>query len=183
MPMDDDSKKKNNVGEFDFVTAKQAAVLDLLAHNRTSKEIGYTLNISEAAVNRRIEVLRARLGGVARPELIRRYRLWTSSRAADRDSPCVESEMQILPLAETAPNEERPAQDSPVADLAFKDSLEMKIDAPWTRPSEPRVVPRVLDGENATLTRGMTIAIMLLAIIASLILGLAAAKAIADAVS
>lgn len=179
--MDDDSN--NNVGEFDFATAKQSAVLDLLGHNRTSKEIAHALQISEAAVNRRIEVLRARLGGVARAELIRRYRLWSSNRAVRGDSPCVDSEMQILPLAKLTLGDERPVQDSPGIDLAFKDSLEMKIDAPWTRPDEPQIVPRVLDGEKATLTRGMAIAIILLAIIASLVLGLAAAQAIAEAVS
>lgn len=184
--MDDDSKDDDTqiaAGEFDFVTAKQAAVLDLLADHRTSKEIAHLLDISETAINRRIELLRSRLGGIPRLELIRRYRLWSSGQAESADSPGVENRIRILPLADTAPDGERKPQDSPGADLAFKDSLEIKIDAPWTRSSEPRIVPRVLDGENATLTRGMVIAIILLAIIASLVLGLAAAQAIADAVS
>ena len=78
---------------FTALTRKQIAVLDLLANNRTSKEIGHALGIAEATVNRRIEVLRSRLGGVTRHELARRYRDWTSladtfERAAD---PCVET--------------------------------------------------------------------------------------------
>ena len=54
-------------GDFDFLTEKQVAVLDLLANNRTSKEIAWTLGVSETAVNRRVEVIRSRLGGGARP--------------------------------------------------------------------------------------------------------------------
>ena len=57
----------------------------------------------------------------------------------------------------------------------------MTIEAPWTRPEEQRVVPRGLDGENAVLTRGAAIAIILFALTASLVLGLAAAQAITEA--
>ena len=48
--------------DFTFATEKQRAVLELLANNRTSKEIAGALAVSEPAINRRIEVLRLRLG-------------------------------------------------------------------------------------------------------------------------
>lgn len=178
--MDDDPQSK--VGEFDFLTVKQAMVLKMLAQNRTSKEIGNRLGVSETAVNRRIEVLRARLGGVTRGELTRRYRSWAAmSPPPDQaGAPCVETGMRNLQLARPPEAEEEPARDSPEADLAFKDSIAISIDAPWTRTNEPRVVPRVLDGDNAMLTRGAAIAIILLAIIASLVLGLAVAMAITE---
>ncbi len=181
--------------EFDFLTDKQAAVLDLLAHNRTSKEIAWALGVSETAINRRIEVLRSRLGGVTRHELARRYREWIAARPGpktgpdhtkplkDQDTPCVETEIRILQLASDEHRETKAPQDSKVSAAAFEDPIAMSIDAPWREWKEPGIVPRVLDGENATLTRGAAIALLVLAIVASIVVALAAAKALADAVS
>lgn len=56
------------------LTSKQREVLALVADNRTSKEIAARLGISESAVNQRIEMVRARLGGLPRGELARLYR-------------------------------------------------------------------------------------------------------------
>jgi DNA-binding CsgD family transcriptional regulator len=56
------------------LTDKQREVLALVADNRTSKEIAGLLGISESAVNQRIEMVRARLGGLPRGELARLYR-------------------------------------------------------------------------------------------------------------
>jgi DNA-binding CsgD family transcriptional regulator len=56
------------------LTDKQRQVLALVADNRTSKEIAGLLGVSESAVNQRIEMVRARLGGLPRGELARLYR-------------------------------------------------------------------------------------------------------------
>lgn len=56
------------------LTLKQRDVLALVADNRTSKEIAARLDISESAVNQRIEMIRQRLGGLPRGELARLYR-------------------------------------------------------------------------------------------------------------
>jgi DNA-binding CsgD family transcriptional regulator len=56
------------------LTSKQRDVMALVADNRTSKEIAARLNISESAVNQRIEMIRQRLGGLPRGELARLYR-------------------------------------------------------------------------------------------------------------
>lgn len=63
------------------LTKKQREVLALVADNRTSKEIAGLLGISESAVNQRIEIVRARLGGLPRGELARLYRLNFSTDA------------------------------------------------------------------------------------------------------
>lgn len=65
------------------LTRKQREVLALVADNRTSKEIAGLLGISESAVNQRIEIVRARLGGLPRGELARLYRLNFSTDTAD----------------------------------------------------------------------------------------------------
>ena len=180
MPKDHDSKSKTD--EFELLTEKQAAVLGLLARSLTSKEIAGRLHTSESAVNRHIEILRSRSGGITRAQLAQRYRERPGDFRQIAGAPaCVETAKQIIDLAEAPPGEEGEPQDAPEAGLAFKDSLEMTLDAPWTRPEEQRVVPRVLDGDHAALTRGAAIAIILFALIASLVLGLAAAQAITDA--
>jgi Response regulator containing a CheY-like receiver domain and an HTH DNA-binding domain len=181
--MDDDSVATR--GAFDFITDRQAEVLDLLANNRTSKEMAFTLGVSEAAINRRIEVLRSRLGGVTRHELARRYRDWCGDQIPrfSVDPACVENGNDFLQLPESAFAPEGEPQDGTAADRAFRDALHMRIDAPWSVPEERRVVPRVLDGKNATLARGAAIAFILLATIASLVLGLAAALALTEAMA
>jgi DNA-binding CsgD family transcriptional regulator len=180
MPMDNDSKSKAD--EFELLTEKQAAVLGLLARSLTSKEIAGKLQTSESAVNRHIEILRSRFGGITRAQLAQRYRERPGDFRQIPGAPaCVDPTKQIIDLAGTPPGTEVEPQDDPEAGLAFRDSLEMTLDAPWTRPEEQRIVPRVLDGDNAALTRGAAIAIILFALIASLVLGLAAAQAITDA--
>lgn len=59
---------------FEGLTVKQREVLEFLADNRTSKEIAGALDVSESAVNQRIDTLRQRFGGITRSELARRYR-------------------------------------------------------------------------------------------------------------
>lgn len=180
MPTHNDSKSKPD--EFELLTEKQAAVLGLLARSLTSKEIAAKLGASESAVNRHIEILRSRFGGITRAQLAQRYRERPRDFRQIPGAPaCVEATKQIIDLAGTPPGPEGEPQDDREAGLAFRDSLEMTLDAPWTRPEEQRIVPRVLDGDNAALTRGVAIAIILFALIASLVLGLAAAQAITDA--
>jgi DNA-binding CsgD family transcriptional regulator len=181
-------------GDFDFLTEKQVAVLDLLANNRTSKEIAWTLGVSETAVNRRVEVIRSRLGGVTRQEVARRYREWKATRSStaaptsgdkslkDKDTTCVDSETRILQLAGDPTIDTETPQDGEASAATFEDPVTMSIDAPWKEWKEPRIVPRVLDGDNATFTRGAAIGILLTLILASLILAITVAQSLADAV-
>ena len=67
------------------LTSKQRDVLALVADNRTSKEIAARLDISESAVNQRIEMIRQRLGGLPRGELARLYRQEFAPQDVDSD--------------------------------------------------------------------------------------------------
>ena len=59
---------------LDKLTNKQSEVLSLVSDGLTSKEIARKLNISESAVNQRIEMIRHRLGGMPRSQIARIYR-------------------------------------------------------------------------------------------------------------
>lgn len=171
-------------GGFGSLTEKQIAVLDLLANGRTSKEIASALTLSESAVNRRIELLRSRFDGITRLELARRYREWTTSQASQAEAIAagVETDRQSLRLAATPVSSEASSGENPRTPLASeKDTAELSGVPARSDKRHPRVVPGVFDGENATLTRGAAIAVMLAAIIASLVFGLAAAGAITEA--
>lgn len=172
--------ERDDGNEFGDLTDKQGAVLALLANGRTSKEIASALDLSESAVNRRIELLRIRFGGITRLELARRYRDWMTGLATENGASIhgVEIDRQRLRLALPSLPDDKSVEDKDGASLLFRDSLEISIDPPWKSQSEPQIVPRVLDGKDAVLTRGAAIAVILVGIIASLVLGLAAAGAL-----
>lgn len=78
------------------LTLKQREVLALVADNRTSKEIAVLLGISESAVNQRIEIVRARLGGLPRGQLARLYRQKYSPETAENsDSDGIWQKIQL----------------------------------------------------------------------------------------
>lgn len=79
------SAQSNAAKSLPKLSAKQRDVLALVADNRTSKEIAGLLGISESAVNQRIEIVRARLGGLPRGELARLYRQEFSLGEADEE--------------------------------------------------------------------------------------------------
>src|SRR3546814_4481267 len=95
MPTHNDSKSKPD--EFELLTEKQAAVLGLLAKSLTSKEIAAKLGTSESAVNRHIEILRSRFGGITRAQLAQRYRERPGDFHQIAGAPaCVEATKQII---------------------------------------------------------------------------------------
>ena len=78
----DSAKASAFVPLFAQITPKQHEVFQLVAQNRTSKEIAGRLGISESAVNQRIEAVRARAGFPPRAELARAYRQFLAAQAA-----------------------------------------------------------------------------------------------------
>lgn len=171
--------------DFTFATEKQRAVLQLLANNRTSKEIAGALAVSEPAINRRIEVLRLRLGGITRHELVRRYRDWRDRMAPDAEAsvPCVENDDGYTARRTRCIREDRGRERcgrdgrSPGQHRRSGGCALGRGDAAAARcPGDARC-------SNAMLSRGAAIAIILLAILASLAVGLGVARALADIVN
>lgn len=69
------SPKRNPMAVLDTLTDKQREVLTYVADGLTSKEIARKLDVSESAVNQRIESIRQRLGGMPRSQIARMHRL------------------------------------------------------------------------------------------------------------
>lgn len=70
------------LNDFGRLTAKQHEVFALVAEGRTTKEIAGRLNVTDSAVNQRIEAVRSRAGSPPRAELARAYRKYIASRSA-----------------------------------------------------------------------------------------------------
>jgi DNA-binding CsgD family transcriptional regulator len=162
---------------FSELTVKQREVLELLAENRTTKEIAAQLGVSDSAVNQRIDPLRQRLGGVTRAELARRYRRVTQD--AEAGDGCKVFTGEKLQVEIPAFSGQRVERDDRPGRYRFEDSLGFSHN-PWVGRPEPRLVPRLLDGNHAGLARGIAIMLLLLLIVACLVLGLTAAQVLTE---
>ncbi|MEM7780901.1 MAG: hypothetical protein AAF697_10965 [Pseudomonadota bacterium] len=66
-------------------------------------------------------------------------------------------------------------------ELVLSDAFPLEEPAPWLRTGEPRVVPRVLDGENAVWVRLIAIVGIAFGILAAVVLTVTAAITISEA--
>lgn len=114
------------------LTHKQREVLALVADNRTSKEIAARLDISESAVNQRIESVRARLGGIPRGELARLFRHEQENHSAELPA---ESPGNALAWQDAPPARSMSAS----ADEAGRNGAQLSVNLPGSqpRPKEP----------------------------------------------
>jgi DNA-binding CsgD family transcriptional regulator len=134
---------------FPILTEKQHEVLRSVAENRTSKEIAWDLDISESAVNQRIEGVRSRAGSPPRAELARAYRQYLQ----DLELACKPLPDKIPQVADThypPPFQSRDEQADP---FALADAMTFTVTAPWQSDRAGLVVPEVLDGAHAGLSR------------------------------
>lgn len=158
------------------LTPKQHEVLRFVAENRTSKEIAWELGISESAVNQRIEGVRIRAGSPPRAELARSYRQYLQ----DLDAACNPVPDKIPQVPETAPEPPVEAQDETAGHLALSDAMTYTVTAPWQREEFGRIVPEVLDGANAGLSRTAAMVIIAGGMLLVAMVGLGVVRALAD---
>lgn len=131
------------------LTPKQHEVLRFVAENRTSKEIAWELGISESAVNQRIEGVRLRAGSPPRAELARAYRAYLQ----ELELTCNPVPDKIPQVPESPPEPAIEKRDERVEPLALAEPVTYMVTAPWQREGFGSIVPEVLDGANAGLSR------------------------------
>lgn len=108
---------------LDDLTEKQATVLDLVAHGFTSKEIARRLDLAPRTVDQRVDTVRAKLGGISRADLVRRYR--TARAMCD---PTTYDRTRMADVHGSAAG--MPMQPEPEM-LLFEDSLTFDARVPW----------------------------------------------------
>ncbi|KQM17436.1 helix-turn-helix transcriptional regulator [Novosphingobium sp. Leaf2] len=160
------------------LTVKQHEVLRFVAENRTSKEIAWELGISESAVNQRIEGVRLRSGSPPRAELARAYRQYQQ----DLEAACNPLPDKI-PQVPLQPHElPTGVQDERAGQLALGDAMTYTVTAPWQREQFGNVVPEVLDGANAGLSRSAAMFAIAGGMLLVAMVGLGVIRALADLV-
>lgn len=155
------------------LTEKQCAVLERLDRRMPIKVIAAELSISESRVNQHIRTLKNHFGVESLGELVERAR---DTNEAPSRKPAYRN-TQLPEAADPPQEEDRVAP----GEFVLADVAPLAIEAPWQGQHEPRVVPGVLDGENAVLFRLAVITGLAVGIIAAVLLVMTAALTVSEA--
>lgn len=176
------------------LTDRQRAVMERIDRRVPIKVIAQELGVSETRINQHIRALKDVYGAASLGELVENYR--ATQVAADRELPqdsglsIVQDAAMLKPFSEAAYTNNQinaapdfadfGSRDDP-GQLVMSDAMPLIEQAPWLRPGEPRVVPGVLDGENAVLFRLMAIIGIAAGILAAVVLTVTAAMTLSEA--
>lgn len=166
------------------LTDNQLAVLERLDRRMPIKVIAGELGVSESRVNQHVRALKDHFGVESLGELI------DHARDARSANVTPEGNLEATPYRKPAyRNSHLPEPADPPqtgdrvapGEFVLADVASVAIEAPWWVRNEPRVVPGVLDGENAVLFRLAVITGLAVGIIAAVLLVMTAALTMSEA--
>jgi hypothetical protein len=158
------------------------------------KVIARELGVSETRINQHIRALKDIYKAENLADLVKSFRAENRTAAASTASEVSKQEQEDTTKTQDLSNPvysktqvpggalvgERGGGNDP-GELVMSDVLPMEQQAPWLRPGEPRVVPRVLDGEYAVWFRLLAIIGIAFGFLAAVVLAVTAAVTISDA--
>ena len=176
------------------LTDRQRAVMERIDRRVPIKVIAQDLGVSETRINQHIRALKDFYRAGSLGELVENYR---ATQAPETGPEAVQTGLRQSPdeallqsfsedaytktqVHEATDPAESSGRDDP-GRLVLSDAMPLIEQAPWLRPGEPRVVPGVLDGDNAVLLRLGAIVGIAAGILASVILVITAAMTLSDA--
>ncbi|MHA7820049.1 MAG: helix-turn-helix domain-containing protein [Erythrobacter sp.] len=176
------------------LTERQQAVMERIDRRVPIKVIARELGVSETRINQHIRALKDIYSAENLGDLVECYRADIVANSDEDDtenasdgqqggvaqealSESAYSKKQIVGASEIG---KEPFSNDP-GELVMSDVLPLVEQAPWLRPGEPRVVPRVLDGEHAVLFRLAAIVGIAFGVLAAVVLTVTAAITISDA--
>ena len=176
------------------LTERQRAVMERIDRRIPIKVIARELGVSETRINQHIRALKDIYEAENLGELVERHRAATGAKepAADpnesQENQSAEVEQKGFSEAVYSKSQvpvggligESAVGNDP-GELVMSDVLPLVEQAPWLRPGEPRVVPRVLDGEHAVWFRLAAIVGIAFGFLAAVVLTVTAAITISDA--
>ncbi len=154
------------------LTDKQRAVLERVDRRMPIKVIAAEMEVSESRINQHIRALKDIYGVESLGELIDR------AREAE-EAPCRKPAYTNSHLPKPGDAGDKEGRVAP-GEFELADVAPFAIEAPWKTSHEPRVVPGVLDGENAVLFRLAVIVGLAFGIIVVVILAVTAALSISE---
>lgn len=161
------------------LTDRQRAVLGAIDRRLPLKAVAAELGISESRVNQHVKGLKERYGVHSLPDLVDAWRCEENGgRPAD---PCRSSAWRNPQVSAAAFGEENGSRVAP-GEFVLSDAAALyAIEAPWSGRIEPRVVPGVLDGDNALLLRLAVIIGLAFGLVAAIVLVVTASLSLSEA--
>ena len=162
------------------LTDRQLEILERVVQRKAYKVIAAELDISETRVKQHVRAIKDRLDANSMPELVAHFHAISDGQPFTKEEG-PKMEVPALP-AEQA---DRFADDPGALQLA--DSMPMGLHAPWLGiedaslgVEEPRVVPRVLDGDRAGLPRLLAIVGIVVGLLVVFVLALTTAGVLTE---
>ena len=175
------------------LTERQLEVMERIDKRLSIKVIAKELGVSETRINQHIRALKNHFEVESLGDLVEAYR---ATNAPSLDAEEAEGLTVFQGFAKNlkpynnpvysknqVPEAEQNPQTYPGNDpgeLVMSDVLPLETQAPWLRPAEPQVVPRVLDGKNAVIYRLLAIVGIAFGTLAAVVLAVTAAVTISE---
>lgn len=176
------------------LTERQRAVMERIDRRVPIKVIAQELGVSETRVNQHIRALKNIYEAKSLGELVEHYRaakrLSDNTQAEEKTEENQGSDAESKGFSETEYSKKQVLADGfPVetglrddpGELVMSDVLPLIEQAPWLRAGEPKVVPRVLDGDHAVMFRLVAIVGIAFGFLAAVVLTVTAAVTISEA--
>lgn len=176
------------------LTERQRAVMERIDRRVPIKVIARELGVSETRINQHIRALKNIYDAENLGELVERHRAESGYEGEPEQSGVSKPSQDVTAksegFSETVYSKSQVPTDGLIGEegggndpgeLVMSDVLPLVDQAPWLRPGEPRVVPRVLDGEHAVLFRLAAIVGIAFGFLAAVVLTVTAALTISEA--
>ncbi|MEP5938058.1 MAG: hypothetical protein ABJ239_07010 [Erythrobacter sp.] len=161
------------------LTERQLSVIRRIDRRVPIKVIAQELGVSETRINQHIRALKDIYQVDSLNELVEQYRLGKSTEAKS-EGPFSESVYRKSQLSGGPANRENDDRVDP-GEIVMNDVMPLVSHGPWNLSEEPRVVPGVLDGDNAILVRLAVIVGIAFGILAAVVLTVTAAMMLSEA--
>jgi DNA-binding CsgD family transcriptional regulator len=170
------------------MTERQRAVMERIDRRVPIKVIAQELGVSETRINQHIRALKDIFGSESLGDLVECYRATLPDPDINSEDPTGEASQKDLSEAvytkKQVHGSARYADDAVRVDhgeLVMSDVLPLIEQAPWLRSGEPKVVPGMLDGDNAVLFRLVAIVGIAFGVLSAMVLTVTAAVALSEA--
>lgn len=175
------------------LTARQRDVMERIDRRVPIKVIALELGVSETRINQHIRALKNIYQAESLGDLVERHRTFIR----DNDSLVAKNKNDVNQVltedlkgfSEASYSKKQILEDAILSEqgvgddpgrLVMNDVMSLVDQAPWLRPGEPRVVPRVLDGEHAVWFRLGAIFGIAFGVLAAVVLAVTAATTISE---
>jgi DNA-binding CsgD family transcriptional regulator len=160
------------------LTSRERAVLDGIDRRLPLKAVAAELGVSESRVNQHVRALKEHYRVHNLPDLIEAWR--RQEPDFQGEATYRNSAWRIPQVHGTAAADENESRVAP-GEFVLADAAPFAIEAPWMTRIEPRVVPGMLDGDNAVLMRLALIVGLAFGLVAAIVLVVTASLSLSEA--